>query len=140
MGHIPAHKPAIGGRRREEADLPNGQPFPPPHVGGYGSGVQSANLGWGNSLPAGAESRVRKSRRLVLTYPWRLCPERPNARVFQLQPHSFPQELVAAPLTTQKVNKGTTTRALAEVKFSGCWRRYAPMPSSNDPAASGKHR
>ena len=45
------HEPPVGSRRGNEADTRMIQALPPPHVGGYGSGVQSANLGCGNSLP-----------------------------------------------------------------------------------------
>jgi 16S rRNA (cytosine967-C5)-methyltransferase len=47
----PPHEPALRSRRGNEADSTDSQGLPPPHVGGYGSGVQSANLGWGNSHP-----------------------------------------------------------------------------------------
>jgi hypothetical protein len=45
------HEPVLGSRRRKEADPFDAQHVPPPHVGGYGSGVQSANFGWENSHP-----------------------------------------------------------------------------------------
>ena len=51
MDARPPHEPPVGSRRREEADFPGLRLLPPPHVGGYGSGVQLANLS-GNSHPS----------------------------------------------------------------------------------------
>ena len=45
----PPHEPLVGSHRREEAESAPHQEIPPPYVGGYGSGVPSANLS-GNSL------------------------------------------------------------------------------------------
>jgi agmatine deiminase len=49
----PSHEPALRSRRGNEADSMDSQGLPPPHVGGYGSGVQCANLSWEKSLPEG---------------------------------------------------------------------------------------
>ena len=43
--------PPHGSRRREETERTATQEIPPPCVGGFGSGVQSANFGWEKSLP-----------------------------------------------------------------------------------------
>ena len=62
----PPHEPPVGSRRREEADFFANQRHPPPHVGGYGSGGQSANFGWENSLPF---PRREETRRWRAVYP-----------------------------------------------------------------------
>ena len=46
----PPHEPPVCSRRREEAENAANHEIPPPYFGGYGSGVQSANLS-GNSPP-----------------------------------------------------------------------------------------
>lgn len=43
---LPRRKPALGSRRREEAERTANQRIPPPYVVGYGSGVHVANFVW----------------------------------------------------------------------------------------------
>jgi oligopeptide transport system substrate-binding protein len=58
------HEPATGSRRREEAEGVAKQQIPPPYVGGYGSGVESANFSLGNSLPAGEGDQLHLAAHL----------------------------------------------------------------------------
>ncbi|MCW5550679.1 MAG: hypothetical protein KIS67_00795 [Verrucomicrobiae bacterium] len=44
-------EPCAGSRRRVEAEGLERESNSPPHVGGYGSGVQGTNWGWQKSLP-----------------------------------------------------------------------------------------
>jgi HAD superfamily hydrolase (TIGR01662 family) len=75
-GH-PSHEPALGSRRGNEADSIDSQGVPPPHVGGYGSRVQSANLGWGNSLPLGGGEGSGEGVESLIEH-FYFCPHHPK--------------------------------------------------------------
>jgi uncharacterized protein YyaL (SSP411 family) len=79
---FPSHEPALDSRRGNEADSIASQGVPPPQVGGYGSGVQSANLGLGNSLPAGVGQGEGKKDVGTLYHRWR-DGERDNVQLLE---------------------------------------------------------